>query len=35
MERKYSDALTPEDIYGYEIEIKKGKLKKKAGDMSQ
>ncbi|KRX01048.1 hypothetical protein PPERSA_00796 [Pseudocohnilembus persalinus] len=25
MERKYSDALSPEDIFGYEIEVKKGK----------
>ena len=25
MERKYSDALTPEDHYGYEVEVKKAK----------
>ena len=36
MERKYSDSLTPEDIHGYYIEIKKSKkLAKDDADVNQ
>ena len=34
MERKYSDALTSEDIHGYYIEIKKSKKVKTKTDES-
>ncbi len=27
MERKYSDSLTPEDIYGHKVDVKKAKKK--------
>ena len=33
MERKYSDSLTPEDIHGVPVEVKKSKKGKKTNEL--
>ena len=35
MERKYSDSVTPEDVHGFTLEVKKAKKGKKIAELAQ